>query len=103
MRDKAYRIFNSAEYDEWFAEQTAKSQVQILGRIANVQNEGHFGDHKSVGGDVWELRWQNGRRVYYAYLPAMSILLILGGNKNGQEKDIRQAKKILSKFSFLER
>lgn len=52
MRDKAYRIFNSAEYDEWFAKQTAKSQVQILGRIANVQNEGHFGDHKSVGGDV---------------------------------------------------
>jgi hypothetical protein len=33
--------------------------------------------------------------VYYAYIPEKKILLLLGGNKNGQDKDIRQAKKIL--------
>lgn len=93
--NKIYTIYNTRQYDEWFGEQPAKSQVQILDRISRIQDEGHFGDHKDVGGDVWELKWTNGRRIYYAYIPDKKILLILGGNKNGQSKDIRQAKKIL--------
>jgi len=44
-----------------------------------------------------ELKWKNGRRVYYADIPEKKILLLLGGNKNGQDKDIRQAKKIFNK------
>lgn len=48
-------------------------------------------------GIIWELKWVGGRRIYYAYLPAQKILLLLGGNKNGQDKDIKQAKKIYAK------
>ena len=36
-------------------------------------------------------------RVYYAYIEEQNILLLLGGNKNGQNKDITRARKILSK------
>jgi putative addiction module killer protein len=100
MKDKEYSIFTTTEYDEWFDEQQAKSRVQILDRLSNIQEHGHFGDHKDVGEDVWELKWANGRRVYYAYIPEKKILLILGGNKNGQDKDIRQAKKILLARAF---
>lgn len=97
MKEKAYTIYNAPEYDEWLDEQPAKSQVQIRQRVSYIQDEGHFGDHKDVDDHVWELRWKNGRRVYYAYIPEQKILLLLGGNKNGQDKDIRQAKKILCK------
>jgi putative addiction module killer protein len=45
-----------------------------------------------------ELRWKNGRRVYYAEIPERNILLLLGGNKNGQDKDIHQAKKLFDKY-----
>lgn len=38
---------------------------------------------------------EDGRRVYYVYLQDEEILLLLGGNKNGQSYDINQAKKIL--------
>lgn len=75
--------------------ETAKSQVQILGRISRIREEGYFGDYKKVDDLVWELRWKCGRRIYYAHIPEKKILLLLGGNKNGQSKDIRQAKKIL--------
>lgn len=97
MKEKSYTIYNTPEYDEWIAEQPAKSQVQVRDRIANIQDEGYFGDHKDLGNNVCELRWKNGRRVYYAEIPEREILLLLGGNKSGQDKDIRQAKKIFGK------
>ena len=74
---KAYTIYNAPEYDEWLEEQPAKSQVQIRERIAHVQDEGYFGDHKDVYDDVWELKWKNGRRIYYAYIPEKKILLLV--------------------------
>lgn len=60
----------------------------------------NFGNHKSVSSDdtVWELKWENGRRVYYSYVLESKILLLLGGNKNGQDYDIKQAKKILKEY-----
>jgi putative addiction module killer protein len=63
-----------------------------------IQFEGHFGDHKSVSKDnsVWELRWASGRRVYYSIIKETNVLLLLGGNKNGQNKDIAKAKKVLA-------
>jgi len=95
MKEIRYAILATTDYSEWFDEQPAKSRVQILDRLSHIQEHGHFGDHKGVGEDVWELKWANGRRVYYAYIPEKKILLLLGGNKNGQDKDIRKAKKIL--------
>jgi putative component of toxin-antitoxin plasmid stabilization module len=38
-----------------------------FGPIIEYSNEGYFGDHGDVGGDVWELRWKNGRQLYFAY------------------------------------
>lgn len=102
MKDKAYTIYNTPEYDDWLDKQPYKSQVQVRERIAHVQDDGYFGDHKDVDDAVWELKWKSGRRVYYAYIPEKKILLLLGGNKNGQDKDIRQAKKILQKHTFKE-
>jgi putative addiction module killer protein len=94
---KNYTIYNTPEYDEWLDAEPAKSQVQVRSRIANIQDDRHFGDHKELGDEVCELRWKNGRCVYYAEIPEKQIILLLGGNKNGQDKDIRQAKKIFNR------
>ena len=99
---KAYTIYNAPEYDEWLEEQPARSQVQIRERVSHIQDEGYFGEYKKVDDNVWELKWKNGRRIYYSYIPEKKILLLLGGNKNGQDKDIRQAKKILHKHVSFE-
>jgi putative addiction module killer protein len=66
MKDRIYTIYNTTEYDEWLDEQPAKGQVQIRQRISHIQDQGYFGDHKDVNDNVWELRWKNGRRIYYA-------------------------------------
>jgi putative addiction module killer protein len=66
--------------------------------LSRIQCAGHFGNHKLLSDAIWELKWLNGRRLYYAYLADIDLVLLLGGNKNGQSKDIAKAKKIFKKY-----
>ncbi len=56
---------------------------------------GNFGDRKSVGGGVLELRFDfgPGYRVYFGEDGASVILLLIGGDKSTQTKDIETAKR----------
>ena len=99
---RCYKFYRTGEYDFWLTSQTDKEQAQITERLSKIELESYFGDHKPVGGDIWELRWVNGRRLYYAHLAELNIILLLGGNKNGQGKDITKAKKIFRKHVEIE-
>jgi putative addiction module killer protein len=62
---------------------------------------GHVGDARSVGDGVSELRIHHGPgyRVYFARRAGAVILLLCGGDKGSQAKDIRRAKQLLSEWS----
>lgn len=92
-----YKLEKTTEFDEWLNAHSLKHKIQIEKRLLKIIREGYFGDHKFLSGVVWELRWNIGWRVYYAHLAEKNILILLGGNKNGQSKDITQAKTIFSK------
>jgi putative addiction module killer protein len=98
-----YNLHKAPEFEEWLQEQPLKVKLQIEDRLLRISCDGHFGiygtSYKRLHSHLWELKWTNGRRIYYAYLAEYNILLLLGGNKNGQSKDITQAKKILSKYT----
>lgn len=104
-----YRIISTQEFLEWKSEESPRSQYQIDARLAKIRLEGYFGNHKSVShgekeplkDQIWELKFNDGRRIYYAYIPEKKILLLLGGNKNGQDKDIKKAKGIFIKKTQL--
>jgi putative addiction module killer protein len=55
---------------------------------------GNFGDRKSVGDGVFELRldFGAGYRVYYGEIGNIIVLLLLGGDKSTQERDIVKAR-----------
>jgi putative addiction module killer protein len=55
---------------------------------------GHFGVHRHVGDGVWELkiRYGPGYRVYYIRDGERLIILLCGGDKGSQERDIARAK-----------
>lgn len=105
MDEIVYKLLQTLEYNEWVKEESPRSQVQINKRLSMIKFEGYFGDHKSISfyekgelkDSVWELRWKDGRRIYYAYIPEKRILLLLGGNKNGQSKDVSKAKALYLK------
>lgn len=96
----SYKVIRTIEFNKWLEDQPLKSQVQIEKRISNIEIMGHFGIINDVNDEVWELKWKNSRRVYYAYLVESAILILLGGNKNGQSHDIKQAKKILREYTY---
>lgn len=69
------------------------SQLRIRKRLRQI-TLGNFGDSKSVGAGVYELRFFFGKgyRVYYAKDRDVVVLLLCGGDKSSQPKDIENAK-----------
>lgn len=68
-------------------------KAKIFTRIERAEY-GNFGDHKSVGDGVFELKisFGPGYRVYYALDGQDLILLLVAGDKSTQQKDIDTAK-----------
>ncbi len=89
-----YDIYMTTEYEEWFEEQSDKHKIQISKRVSKIEEHGHFGRVKHLNNNIYELKWDGGRRIYYSIIPTKNVLLLLGGNKNGQDKDIKKAEKI---------
>ena len=58
--------------------------------------EMNFGDAKPVGDGVFEMRidYGSGYRLYYALRGNEPVLLLIGGNKSSQQRDIAKAKKL---------
>lgn len=81
------------EYQDWFASlQDKQVKARILIRIDRLQ-DGNAGDTAPVGEGVSELRlhFGSGWRVYYTERNGQIIILLAGGNKNSQAKDIKLA------------
>ena len=76
-----------------------KDQVarrQINSRLARIASTGNFGDFASVGGGVSELRIHAGAgyRIYYALRDGEVVILLCGGDKGSQDRDVRRAKEM---------
>ena len=55
---------------------------------------------KKLSSLLFEIKFNNGNRIYYTekMINGKAVILILGGNKNGQDKDIKKAQKIAEKI-----
>jgi len=96
MDSLKFQILKTQKFNEWLSFQTDVVQSLVLARLHRISVDGHFGVTNHFDGLV-ELKWKSGLRVYTARIGQMLIVVLGGGNKNGQSKDIRQAKKVLSK------
>lgn len=76
-----------------------QAKVSILRRIERMKKD-NFGDHKSIGNSLWELRLTIGAgyRVYYTKKGDEIIILIVGGDKSTQSNDIQKAKQLLEEI-----
>jgi putative addiction module killer protein len=81
-------------FGEWLNRLPVHAQARIAARIARFDT-GNLGDHQSVGGGVWEARldYGPGYRLYFGQHQQQIILLLVGGTKASQTRDIRRAQR----------
>lgn len=87
-------VRQSRVFEDWLGRLRDRVAVKaIKRRIARVQ-VGLLGDAKPVGDGVSELRvdYGPGYRVYFARRGAVVVLLLCGGDKSSQQRDIGRAK-----------
>ncbi len=88
-------------FDEWFDSLCdLRMQAAVDARLTRVR-AGNFGDCKSVGGGVFELRisFGPGLRVYYGLHGREVVVLVGGGDKRSQSRDIRRAQQLWQQFT----
>ena len=84
------------EFVKWLENQTDKTQLMIKSRLERLRIGEHWGSVNRFDGLI-ELKWKSGVRIYVYRSEIGTLIVLLGGNKNGQSKDIGKAKNILSK------
>lgn len=72
----------------------------IIRRLARIVSTDNFGDHAGIGDGVSELRIDAGPgyRIYYTIRGERVVLLLCGGDKDSQERDIRRAKEMAAQL-----
>lgn len=92
----SFRLAQTTTFSRWLSGlKDYRAKAAIVLRLKQVAT-GHWGDVKSVGGGVSELRWHigPGYRVYFTRRGEYIVLLLAGGDKSSQAKDIAKAKEL---------
>ncbi|MFP5492690.1 MAG: hypothetical protein ACLGG0_14390 [Bacteriovoracia bacterium] len=97
-----FRVQRSKQYKAWYKSLTEKEKGIVDTRVDTYRLLGELKQSKSldVGYSLYEFKWNSGIRVYYSLIEDINgqlMLLLLGGNKNSQQSDIAEAKKIVLK------
>lgn len=95
------QVSSTPIFDKWYDNlKDIRLIAAINRRIDNIAMNAHFGDFKNIGGDLYELRifLGAGIRIYYAFDGVNVVLLLCGGDKSTQERDITKAKQILKEI-----
>ena len=93
-----YTLSSTDNFAAWLENLKSRElRNRVLARLSRVEN-GNFGDAKSLGSGLSELRFffGSGLRVYFTIREGRIVLLLTGGDKSTQERDIERAKKILA-------
>ncbi len=86
-------IYTTEVFDGWFDSLRDKQAGRRIQARIDRAEEGNFGDHKSVGDSVLEMRIHHGPgyRVYFTQRGLEIVILLAGGVKSSQAKDVQTA------------
>lgn len=94
---------NKTPFIEWINSLDKITKARVQSRLTRLL-ENNFGDHKKIDSEISELRLKfgSGYRIYYTEIDNIIVLLINGGDKSTQSKDIEKAKSILQEWRNLQ-
>lgn len=86
-------ILRTEIFDQWLRKlKDSRGKARVIERIRSAER-GNFGDSKSIGNGVFEMRinFGPGYRVYYSRIGDIVYVLLCGGSKRNQKRDIARA------------
>jgi putative addiction module killer protein len=89
-------LIRSGTFTKWLAGlKDLNAQARIAARLDSARF-GNFGDCKPIGNRVWEMRIHVGAgyRVYYIQVGSTIYVILGGGDKSSQKRDITRVKKL---------
>lgn len=92
-------IKQTARFRKWLVGlKDRRARMRVTSEIAALAITGRFPDVKYVGDGVYEARFfiGPGYRIYYGLLGEAVLLLLVGGDKGSQRRDIARAQKALA-------
>ena len=95
-----YQVHQTDIFAGWLSKlRDSRAIARILVRIESLR-QGNSGDSKSLGSGLHELRihFGPGYRIYYTRKSGLVVLLLCGGDKSSQSKDIAHARRILTEL-----
>ena len=95
-----FALHLTAEFESWLdGLQDKKAQVRIAARLRQA-GIGNLGDWKPVGGEVSEMRvnFGPGYRLYFTRKGNVLIVMLAGGDKSSQARDIKRAQRVLKEL-----
>ena len=100
---KIAKIGDKVPFVDWLNTLDKVTKSRIQSRLVRLL-ENNFGDHKKIDNEISELRltFGSGYRIYYTEIDNIVVLLINGGDKSTQVKDIKRAKNILHEWRNLQ-
>ena len=99
-----YKIEKTENFDKWLRKlKDLRAKAKILFRIQKIENDEHFGDCEPVGNGILELKidYAKGYRVYFKESGGKIIILLIGGDKSTQQRDIDKSKEILKRIKLV--
>src|SRR4051812_21594382 len=87
-------------FEDWFDHlRDGLAQHRILARIARLRT-GNAGDFKNLGSGIFEMRidYGPGYRIYYGQQGSEIVILLIGGDKRTQTKDIENATRYWNEY-----
>jgi putative addiction module killer protein len=88
-----YTVQQTHKFSQWLTKlKDMRARITIVRRLERAQS-GNLGDVKPVGESVFEMRIDMGPgyRIYYTMRENELIILLVGGDKSSQQKDINKA------------
>ena len=95
------KLKKTEEFAEWYNSLTPTEQTRIDARLDNLI-AGFFGVSRSLGYGLFELKWNNGMRVYYSRKRIKNIdtIVLWGGFKGTQKRDIAKARHLKARYEY---
>ena len=97
-----FTVRQTQEFRDWLdALKDVKAQLRIAARL-RLAEAGNLGDWKSVGEQVSEIRvaFGPGYRLYFTRRHSVLIVMLAGGDKSTQARDIKRAQRILKQLEL---